>query len=93
MPVSEVFFSRTLEQPERQVISSGKIDYIVVDKRLSRGLPVIGYYFEGTEPEAFTREVPISSDSLAKFLRDPEIDRIFDNGVIVIYDSSDVEAR
>ena len=33
-----------------EVISDDPIDYIVVDRRLSRDLPVSGYYFEPDEP-------------------------------------------
>ena len=37
------------------MIKNDLIDYIVVDRRLSRALPVLGYYFESRRGRRFSR--------------------------------------
>ncbi len=54
-PVTRVLFSRRFDRRDRQVIKDDLIDYIVVDRRLSRELPVLGYYVEPDEAGAFRR--------------------------------------
>ena len=43
------------------MIKDDVVDYIVVDRRLSRALPVLGYYFEPDERGAFSRRRPMSA--------------------------------
>jgi hypothetical protein len=88
IPVSDVFFSRRFDASSQTVISDNQIDYIVVDRRLSRELPVAGYYFEPDESDAFDRSEPIDRFALRKFDHTRGLSRIFDNGAIVIYDTS-----
>ena len=52
--MTRVLFSRRFDRRDRQVIKDDLIDYIVVDRRLSRELPVLGYYVEPDEAGAFT---------------------------------------
>ncbi|HUC06530.1 MAG TPA: hypothetical protein VMR96_00425, partial [Solirubrobacterales bacterium] len=93
IPVTTVFFSKELGSNERIVIVRDAIDYVVVDRRLAHSLPVDGYYYDREEPLTHERERPISAAALAKFDRIPGIDRIYDNGPIVIYDTTGVELR
>ena len=88
IPVTRVFFTKTFDRADRRVIKDDLIDYIAVDRRLTRELPVLGYYFESDEPGAFSRERPISISSFAKFLHTPGLSRIYVNGPIAIYDTS-----
>ena len=69
-------------------IKDDLIDYIVVDRRLSRELPVLGYYVEPDEAGAFTRTTPISPKPLAKFNRARGLSKVFVNGPIAIYSTS-----
>jgi hypothetical protein len=93
IPVARVFFSKTFDSADRRVIVDDRIDYIVVDRRLSRARPVIGYYFESGEPGAYTRKAPIGPSSLTKFRHVPGLDRVYANGAIAIYDTAGLRSR
>lgn len=93
IPVPLVFFSREFGFKDRTVIVHDAIDYVVVDRRLAHSLPVDGYYYDREEPLAHERERPIAGAALRKFDAVPGIDRIFDNGPIVIYDTRRIEQR
>jgi heme/copper-type cytochrome/quinol oxidase subunit 4 len=88
-----VFFSKEFGFNDRTVIVHDAIDYIVVDRRLAHSLPVDGYYYDRDEPLANEREQPISAAALAKFNNVPGINRIYDNGPIVIYDTTGIGHR
>ena len=93
IPVPTVFFSKEFGFNDRVVIIHDAIDYVVVDRRLAHSLPVDGYYYDREEPRTHEREHPISAAALAKFDRIPGIDRIYDNGPIVIYDTMGIGRR
>lgn len=93
IPVPEVFFSKQFGFNDRVVIVRDAIDYIVVDRRLGHSLPVDGYYYDRDEPRANERTNAISATSLRKFNSAPGINRIYDNGPIVIYDTAGVRLR
>jgi hypothetical protein len=59
------------------------VQYVLVDQRLSRSLPVSGTYFPG---KATTGTHPIPIADLTKFNHLPGVARIYDSGNIVIYD-------
>ncbi len=85
--ISRVFFDRTLDRPARRVILEGHIRYIVVDRRLSRSIPVQGTYFGLEEPHAFERKNPIPPPALDKFRYVRGLTKIYANGPIEIYDT------
>lgn len=93
IPVTEVFFSKKFNRNDRTVIVHDAIDYIVVDRRLGHSLPVDGYYYDRDEPRAHERTNAIAGASLRKFNSIPRINRIYDNGPIVIYDTTGVRSR
>lgn len=93
IPVTTVFFSRRFDAAVRTVIVRNAIDYVVVDRRLSHALPVDGHYYERGEPGAFERTRPVSRAALRKFERVPGIGKVFDNGPIVIYDTTGLGPR
>jgi hypothetical protein len=93
IPVTRVFFSKSFDRADRRVIRNDLIDYIVVDRRLSRALPVLGYYFEPDERGAFSRTNPINPSLLAKFRHARGLSRIYFNGRIAIYDTSALRSR
>jgi hypothetical protein len=92
-PVTRVLFSRRFDRRDRQVIKDDLIDYIVVDRRLSRELPVLGYYVEPDEAGAFRRTTPINSALLAKFNHARGLSKVFVNGPIAIYSTSGLTQR
>jgi hypothetical protein len=61
-----------------------------VDLRLTTALPLVGYYYEQGEPGSFHRTTPMNVHDLTKFDTIPHINRLFDSGNIVIYDTKDI---
>jgi hypothetical protein len=78
--------ARSLGPGGIEILRKGTIRYIVVDRRLSNGLPRVGYYFEQSEPDQFNHMTPISPEALAKFDYIPGVRRVFDSGNLIIYD-------
>jgi hypothetical protein len=87
-PVTRVFFSKRFDPRNRRVIRNDLIDYILVDRRLTRELPVLGYYFEADEAGAFSRTSPIPISSFAKFNHAYGLSRVYVNGPITIYSTA-----
>jgi hypothetical protein len=80
--ISPLFFSSQLSSDDIGIIQYMKIRYLVVDLRLSNALPLDGFYFESDHPKS-----PIAKEALTKFNTIPQINRLFDSGNIVIYDT------
>lgn len=93
IPVARVFLSERFDAIDQRVISNDAIDYIVVDRRLTREPPAGGFYFESTEPGANSYEEPLGVASLRKFNHVRGLSRIFDNGAIAIYDTSGLRSE
>jgi hypothetical protein len=91
--VAEMFFTPSLTADGLRVLHDRRIEYLVVDMRIARGLPVDGYYFDTHEPGARTRRVPISRAALSKFSALAGVRRVFDGGPIAIYDVRGLERR
>jgi len=85
--VSPVFFSSQLGPHEVSLLRSARVDYLVVDVRLARSLPLLGFYYEQNEEGAYRHTVPISMQALTKFSAVPQVNRTFDSGDIVIYNT------
>lgn len=68
------------------VIRRAGIQYLIVDTRLSDGLPHLDVYIETGEFEGRTRTAPVSPAALQKFASIPGVTRIYDNGSVMIYD-------
>jgi len=84
--VSQVFFAPQIGPAERQILRAGRVRYVVVDRRLSAGLPAAGVYFERGETPGDIHSAPIDPAALAKFDALAGVSRLFDSGDIVIYD-------
>lgn len=84
-PLPRVLLGPYFGEESREALRGLSISYVVVDRRLSRELPSIGYYVELNEPSAGIRKRPVSVDSLEKLATVPGVDRIYTNGPISIY--------
>ncbi len=85
--VSPLFYSATFTGGDQTLVRAGNIQYVVVDMRLSTALPALGFYFVSDESEAKHLTTPISQSALTKFDTLPQINRVFDSGNLVIYDT------
>ena len=70
---------------ERDALRMSEADYLLVDFRLSRGLPAYGHYFEEGEDTRFDTAPPKPA-ALAKFDGMSGADRVYDSGDLAIYD-------
>lgn len=84
--VAQVMFAETIGSQERSIIESARAEYLVVDRRITEGLPLSGVYVEQGEPDTFTKVRPLAMSALDKFDALPAVDRLFDDGAIQIYD-------
>ena len=85
--VDSVFFSSRLGSAQEAILRQLKIHYLVVDLRLSNGLPASGFYFDDGEPDAYQHVAPIDRRLLTKFDESDGLSRLFDSGNIIIYDT------
>jgi hypothetical protein len=83
--VSSVFLSPHFDASVERTLRRGGVQYIVVDRRLSTGLPLVGFYYDREEPNLLHYRKPIDPAALAKFDGVQNVSRIFDSGDIVIY--------
>ena len=87
VPVRQLYLSRTIGERERRIVTNGDVEYLLVDRRLTTGLPVVGQYFDrGEEAVVGVRTTPLDPALLDKFDTTPDISRVFDSGDIQIYD-------
>ncbi|TAK33774.1 MAG: hypothetical protein EPO21_11880 [Chloroflexota bacterium] len=74
-------------RPEQlEDLQRARLEYLVVDQRLSTALPKLGFYVGPSEPEAFKHTRPIDSAALRKFDDLRDVNRVFDSGNIIVYD-------
>src|SRR6266849_5554459 len=81
-----LFISPQFRPRMEEILRQDRIQYLVVDHRLSTGLPRVGTYFNKGEPNALHYTRPIDAAALAKFDSMKDVSRLFDSGDIVIYD-------
>ncbi|TBE97288.1 hypothetical protein [Rhizobium ruizarguesonis] len=70
---------------ERKLLIDSGVGFVMVDLRLTTGPPGVGVYFDGGAQDR-NHTVPLQSSSLLKFNSEPDVDRTFDNGFMVIFD-------
>jgi len=88
--VAFVFMSPNFENAEKGFLQRAGINYLLVDQRLSTSLPVIGIYYEKGEPNTNNHKIALDLNALTKFDKDAQVNRIFDDGAILIYDVNHV---
>lgn len=87
LDISPLYTSSEFGKGAQAVLAVGNIRYVVVDRRLSTGLPRLGVYFESGEPYGFEHKTPIPLSALEKFDQIEKVGRVFDSGNIIIYDT------
>lgn len=80
--VSPVFYSAQFDNADIAIVREGQIHYLAVDTRISTAFPLVETYFENDRPSSIIRR-----DALTKFNTVTQIDRLFDSGDIVIYNT------
>jgi hypothetical protein len=80
--VSPIFTSALFDTKDIAILQRGRIHYLAVDTRISTALPLEGTYFVSDRPSSI-----ISRDTLMKLNAVITINKLFDSGNIVIYDT------
>lgn len=84
--IPDVFFAAAVGPREIEILRAGRVSYLVVDRRQSRALPFLGFYFEQSEAGAFRHRQPIALDALDKFEDLDRVSLVFDGGDLRVYD-------
>lgn len=84
--VPTLFLSPEVGPAERSIVRNWRIRYLAVDRRLSSGLPMIGIYYGGWEPDAYQHTQPADVRALDKFDGLRGVHRLLDGGSVVVYD-------
>ncbi len=91
--IAPLYFSSEFGQDAQDILAQGNIHFVLVDRRLSTGLPRVGVYFEAGEPDSFQHKTPILTTALTKFDHIGNLSRLFDSGDIVIYDTEAYDGK
>lgn len=83
--VGTLYYATEFRDEDRGFIEYDKVQFLVVDYRLSQQLPASGEYFPD-DPLAFQHTHPLHIKALMKFDRAEGVHRVFDSGNIVVYD-------
>jgi hypothetical protein len=82
----QLFLSPGVGRNEIARIKRAKLEFLLIDRRLSRSLPLVPFYYEEGEIAHERHDVPIQAATLAKWDTAPGVDRIFDSGDLQLYD-------
>ena len=83
---SRLLLAPTFTGADVALIRETNLEYLIVDTRLSSGLPHQQVYIESGEYGEAGRTNPVAASALAKFAAIDGVERIYDNGSLVIYD-------
>jgi hypothetical protein len=86
LPFSAIIISPRWGATEERIVAAAHIEYVVVDRRLAGQIPALGLYVDHDEPEANAHRTPLSPLAIAKFRRQPNLLRVYDNGEVAIYE-------
>jgi hypothetical protein len=81
------------DQWQLQAMDDYQMKYVVVDRRQSSWDNMIGYFFLPKPPDSERTAQWLVPEQYQKYDQQPEADRLFDSGNIVIYDIEDIGVR
>lgn len=93
LSVALPFTLTTLSENAVRVLRGKRVEYLIVDTRLSDSVPIRGWYFSSSELYARPYTEPIPLWKLTKFGSQNGINLIYDDGAIRIYDVSELTRR
>ena len=89
LPLRRLYLSTQIGPTQRDIVAEDGIQYLVIDRRLTTGPPVVGYYFDRGESRLTGgADQALDPQILNKFDQQPDISRIFDSGAIQLYNVS-----
>ncbi|MBI3739650.1 MAG: hypothetical protein HY258_11435 [Chloroflexi bacterium] len=84
--ISGLFLRYKVTDSDREIIKKAQIRYLVIDRRISTVLPILGYYFEKWEQLIVQYVPPVNISALEKYDTTKDVSTIYDSGNVVIYD-------
>jgi len=86
--ITGLFLSPGLGTYQSEIITKGRIRYVVVDRRIAGVVPLKGFFYEKWEKELVDYGSTVSAETLRRFDEVEGVSRIYDSGNIQIYDVS-----
>lgn len=80
-----LFYRSDFTREDRLIFAQSEIDYVHVDMRMSRDVPMLGKYFP-VDMRQGEHTTPIPVEHLTKFAGLTGVWQVYDNGAIKIYD-------
>ncbi|HYO43894.1 MAG TPA: hypothetical protein VES19_11915 [Candidatus Limnocylindrales bacterium] len=81
-----LFTEPVVEARAREILSAGRLEYLVVDTRLAGVRPLTRTVFESGERISLAPEAQLTDQGLTKWADEPGVSTVFDGGPIRIYD-------
>ena len=82
----QLFLSPVVGPAEGTRLRRLKLEFLLIDRRLSHSLPLVPFYYEEGEIFEGVHSRPIPAAILGKWDQSRTVDRIYDSGAIQIYD-------
>ncbi len=82
----QIFLPARVTDQVVYAIRRSRVHYVLVQRRLSRGVPSDGVYYDKGEPGSANRRTPLPLSTVEKFDYAAGVNRVFDNGDIQVYD-------
>ncbi len=83
--VPDIFYAQSFDPSIRRLLSERGIEYVIVDRRIYSQRPIGHPYFDH-ETDGQQAESPIPLSALEKFNHNPQVDRVYDDGPVTVYD-------
>lgn len=78
--------SPRFDETSRAIARQSRLEYLIADTRFSQQQPLFGYYYVENERAIYGIMNPLPRASLEKYDSIANVQRVFDNGAIVVYD-------
>jgi hypothetical protein len=83
--IAGLFLPLRYSSAQGNLARNKRISFIVVDRRITEQLPAMGYYFQ-YDPMSGLYSTPLPKRAITKFDGIPGVSRVYDDGIIVVYE-------
>lgn len=89
MGMNDLFVNETFSDYHYDLVNEHDLEYLVVDTRMADEAPRLGFYYGSWENVSYSDDaVPLSF--ITKYDSVPSVDRIFDSGAVIFYDTHEL---
>ena len=83
--ISELFLSPGFDDGARAVVKNGRVEYVLVDRRIANVEPLKGFIYEPWEKQVVNYGPTISREIVNKFDTMPYASKVFDSGNVELF--------